>query len=128
MLEILLMIALCKKIGREVRAKGQSPTGYQVLAVVLWIGGEFLGGMIGGVVANLSGGGDADLCFGYGLALAGAACGAGIAYTIASNVTPVHRERDFDDDVHDPFDPNRPSRPGAPPNPFKDWPDDKFKA
>ena len=36
MLEIILLIFLCKKIGAIIRDKGRSPLAFQVLTVFLW--------------------------------------------------------------------------------------------
>jgi hypothetical protein len=128
MLEIVLMVLLCKKIGRELRAKGVSPTGYQFLAVFLWIGGEILGFIVGSFLGASTGArGEPDMCFVCGLGFAGAATGAAIAYGIASSVSPAYPEKDNFDRPGDYFDPTGKDKPGGPENPFGDWPSDKFR-
>ena len=80
MLEILLMWRLARSIGNLLRAKGRSAGGFQVLAIVLWIGGELLGATVGALCELQAGS--------YLLALLGAAAGAGLAYHIAASAAP----------------------------------------
>ncbi len=129
MLEILLIVALCKKIGRVVREKGYaSATGYQALAVVLWIGGEVAGGFTGGIISAIvsPNNTEPDLCAAYGLALLGAVIGATIAYTIASNLPPAGGDKFYD--PIEGYQPPTPPAPASPPedNPFR-LPDDRFR-
>jgi hypothetical protein len=79
MLEILLLISMCKSIGRIVREKGRSATPFQVMLVVLWLVGEFVGAVVGAIVL---GGGMAIYLF----ALMGAAAGAIVTFVIAKNL------------------------------------------
>src|SRR5579862_9725911 len=99
MLEIVLLLVLCRQIGAQVRLKGQNPIGYQLLAVVLLIGGEFGGAFLGRFLAPRSAASASlpDLGFAYLLGLLGAAFGAGLAYAIARNAPPARRnvERDL---------------------------------
>ncbi len=77
MLEILFIIFLCKKNATNASLRGRKPAGFVVLTVCLWVGMEFLGGMIGGL---------ADLGAGtYLLALVMAATGGLISYLAAKN-------------------------------------------
>ena len=80
MLEIALLIVLTRKIGEICREKGRKATGYKILTVVLWFGGEIVGAIIGALIT----GGQESLTI-YILALAGAGAGAGIAFFIAKN-------------------------------------------
>jgi len=82
MLEIIAIIFLGKKISEIVKAKGHNPTGYVILMVVLWIGLELTGAVIG---ALLIGDGPALYIF----AIIGGIMGAAIAYAIADNVKPA---------------------------------------
>ena len=82
MLEIVLIWMFCSRLGKMLRAKGRAPGGYQVLGVVLWIGGEIAGGVIG-AVAELGAGT-------YLLALMGAAVGATITWMMASSAKPLY--------------------------------------
>lgn len=49
MIEILVVIGLCRKIGSVMRAKGRKPGGLQALAVVAWFGTEALFGVLWGM-------------------------------------------------------------------------------
>lgn len=104
MIEILLIVMFSKKIAAMMTAKGRNPTGYVVLFVGLWFGGEIVGGIAGAVAVILMDprglDGDSFTCGAYILALIGAAIGGTIGYQIASAVSPIHRPRipNFDDD------------------------------
>jgi hypothetical protein len=84
MLEILLVIYLCKQIGNVLRNKGRSPGWYQAMLVAFWIIGELMGGIIAMVIM----GGEAN-ALAYLGALAGAAAGAGLAFFVAHQATPA---------------------------------------
>lgn len=86
MLEIILLIFLTRKIGEIVEEKGRKSGWYKLLTVVLWIGGEVIGAIIGFVIVNLTG--SAEL-LAYLFAILGAAAGAGTAFLIARSLTPV---------------------------------------
>jgi hypothetical protein len=83
MLEILLLIYLCKHVGRKLRDKGRSPGMYQFLLVALWFGGEIFGAIVAVAVLGLEGAG------GYLGALVGAPGGATIAFVIANSLPPA---------------------------------------
>ncbi len=76
MLEILLLIALTRALARVARAKRQSQM-WGGLVVLLWIVGEVAGFVIAGLM-GLSG------VEAYGIALAGAAVGAGLSFLVVS--------------------------------------------
>src|SRR5262245_52441221 len=80
MLEIIAIIAAAKRIGTIMREKGRNGGWYQFLLVVLWIGGEFVGAIIGTIITGGRGG-----FLVYVFALLGAAAGAGITFSIANN-------------------------------------------
>ena len=82
MLEILLLVYLCRQLGQTLRAKGRSAAWYQFLLVVLWFGGE----LFGGVVALILGIDGIGMYLG---ALLGAAGGAAIGFVIAHSLPPV---------------------------------------
>ena len=82
MLEIFLIIALVKKVGRICRDKGRQAGWLQFLAVVFWIGGEIVGAAIG-IDSDVTG---KQL---YLYALAGAAAGAGLSLLIAVGLEPA---------------------------------------
>jgi hypothetical protein len=86
MIEILLLVALTRKIGRICEEKGRKAGGFKALTVLLWIGGEIFGAVIGVILLGAE-----DLGI-YLFALIGAAVGAGISVLIANNLTPVQTE------------------------------------
>jgi hypothetical protein len=50
MLEILIVVTLCKKMGELMRARGyEKPFWFQFFVPVFWLGGEFLGAFIYGI-------------------------------------------------------------------------------
>jgi hypothetical protein len=53
MLEIFLIIAVSKKISAMMTQKGRNPTGYIILFIALWFGGEIVGGILGAIVTIL---------------------------------------------------------------------------
>jgi uncharacterized membrane protein len=81
MLEILLMIALTRKIGLIVEGKGRKSGGYKALVVLFWFGGEILGFVVGSALELGSAA--------YLVALLGAAAGALVAYSIANAAKPL---------------------------------------
>ena len=83
MLEILLLVYLCRHIGRTLRDKGRSPGLYQFLLVAMWFGGEIFGAIVAVAVLGVDGAGA------YLGALVGAAGGATIAFVIANSLAPA---------------------------------------
>src|SRR3954469_6345272 len=81
MLEILLLISMCKSLGKMLRAKGRNAGLFQFMLVMMWLGGEIVGAIVGMVV--LGGGGAV-----YLFALLGAAAGAIVTWIIAKNLKP----------------------------------------
>ncbi|HEX8175895.1 MAG TPA: hypothetical protein VF543_12315 [Pyrinomonadaceae bacterium] len=86
MLEILLLINLTRRIGHILEQKGRKSGWYKFLTVLLWFGGEIIGGIIGAVIAEIGGLNQAII---YLVALIGAAAGAGLSFLIAKSVSPV---------------------------------------
>jgi hypothetical protein len=80
MIEILMIIALARHVGTRLRRKGRSPGLFQLLAVILWVGGELVGIAIG-ASAQLG-------ALTYLLALLGAASGACLSIAIANAAAP----------------------------------------
>jgi hypothetical protein len=90
MLEIIAIVACCKSLGEKVRKRGRSAIGYQLLFVVLWIGGEFTGAFL----AAAAGARGMSVYLG---AILGAATGAAIGFLIVANLsslTPINYGRD----------------------------------
>jgi len=84
MLEIVILFFLTRHVGEIVRSKGRAAGWFQVLTVVLWIGGELTGAVIGAVVGALS---DSGMLLPYLFALFGAAVGAGLSILIARSLS-----------------------------------------
>lgn len=85
MIEIIIVWQLCKKVGEIVREKGRKAFGWQFLTVVLWLGGEIFGAIVGAVMSGGEEG--AGLYF---MALIGAATGGVTAYAIAKLLPGVN--------------------------------------
>jgi hypothetical protein len=86
MLEIVLLIALTRRVGNILEQKGRKSGWYKLLTVLLWFGGEIAGGLVGAVVVAVSGVNELLI---YLIALIGAAAGAGAAFIIAKGVPPA---------------------------------------
>ncbi len=86
MLEIIAAIYLGKKIRDIVKEKGLNPTGYIIIMVVLWIGFEFFGALVGMLITE-------DEMGAYVFAIIGAVLGAAISYAIADNAKPAKVEK-----------------------------------
>lgn len=83
MLEILAIWFLASKIGGIVKEKGHKRGGYILLTVLLWILGEIVGVIVGTVLSVELG---LSQCLVYLFALAGAACGGGFVYWLATRL------------------------------------------
>lgn len=81
MLEILILVRLCKKLAAMAREKNR-PGSWGALGAILWIGGE-----IGGAVLGV--GVDADGMTPYVYALVGAILGTVSAYFIVKSLVPI---------------------------------------
>ncbi|MEQ8788217.1 MAG: hypothetical protein RIC55_18050 [Pirellulaceae bacterium] len=122
MLEILLIVGLCKGMGNLMRGKGRSPLLMQILVVVSWFGGEFCG-IIGYMVFQSAQGYNAepDLA-GYGVAIGVAALGVGTTFLIASMIPAaapqpqtVGAYGNYPQQMGPPTDPNNPYNPYSDP-------------
>ena len=87
MLEILALWWLTKKIGEIVKEKGHQSLAYQIMAVVLWFGGEIAGAIFGLVLSAFMD--DSLGCLIYLFAIVGAVAGGGAAYFIATIIKPA---------------------------------------
>lgn len=54
LVEIILLIFLCRAIGSTMRNKGRSAIGFQILMVVMLFAGEFMGGLVYGIYAGMT--------------------------------------------------------------------------
>lgn len=79
MLEIILIWRLAVYIGNQASQKGLKKGRYQLMAVLLWIIGEFTGGIVALAIFGESG----SLWLRYAFALLGAIIGAGITFAVA---------------------------------------------
>ena len=98
MLEIIVLWQLCKSLGRILRDKGRKPRPFQILLVVMWFGGELAAGFVAGIVqvarqGQLDPGVNPAV---YLFAVLGAACGAGITFLIARQLSPIGEEQPAD--------------------------------
>jgi len=80
MIEIVVLAILITHVGKIAVDKGHCSGRYQLLTVVLWVGGELLG-VIGAQAISRD-----AFCLWYVSALAGAAVGAGIAIAIVDGL------------------------------------------
>lgn len=94
MLEILLLVFLCKRLGAMLREKGRSAGWMQFLLVVCWFGGELVCGVAIVVFMQMAGSSEPGVGAYLG-ALLGAAGGATIVFVIANSLAPLNQERPF---------------------------------
>lgn len=80
MLEIIVLVNLGKTIANMVREKGHKPFKFILLMIVLWLGFEFCGSIVGTLIFKES-------LLVYLFALAGAAVGAFLSYAIAKSAS-----------------------------------------
>lgn len=84
MLEILLLVYLCRKLGAGLRAKGHRAGWYQLFLVFAWFGGEFFGAFGLGVLLAIV---DPEVAPPGGMlylaSLVGAALGALVVFWVA---------------------------------------------
>jgi hypothetical protein len=84
MLEIILLVVMCKNIGQIMRKKGRKPFAFQLLLVAMWFGGELAGGVLGTIAtAIIDGRYEGVGLLAYGCALLCAGLGAWVAFQIA---------------------------------------------
>jgi hypothetical protein len=85
MLEILAIIYLCRLNGSTAKKKGHEPARYVVFSVLLWIGGEVLGGIVALILTR----GDDGAGLIYIFALLGAVWGACVSRLIVNRLPSV---------------------------------------
>jgi hypothetical protein len=91
MLEIIALFVLVGKIGSMARSRHRSPLLFGLLLLVCWFGGEAAGAAIGYLQSGTAQTGMPNILKIYGLALAGAAVGAGVAFLAVQLSGPVDR-------------------------------------
>jgi hypothetical protein len=85
MLEILAIFYLCRLNGRIVERKGHKSGRYKLLTVLLWIGGELLGGVLALILVN----GSEATGLVYLFALGGAVAGAALSCLMVNRLPPA---------------------------------------
>jgi hypothetical protein len=111
MIEILILISLCRKLGEKARAKGHKAGWYQFLLVMFWFGGEVGTALaIGIVMAILGEDPDQLALLLYVGAIAGAAFGAWGAFKIVGSLPDLSDDNSDDDRYDDDYDDERPPR------------------
>jgi len=91
MLEILALVFVCRAIGSICRDKGRAPIGFQIMAVVLWFGFEFVGAVAAAVLAALaSGTEEPSMLIVYAGALGGAVFSLLVSFGVVKSL-PVKR-------------------------------------
>jgi hypothetical protein len=103
--EILILISLCRRIGERAREKGRTAGKYQFMLVLFWFGGEIGGALLTavGLAVFLGGEPDGFVCIAYIAAIAGAILGAVLAFRIVAGLPePVDEEDSWDDTPDDP--------------------------
>lgn len=95
MLEILLVIYLCRRIGARLQKKRRPSGWFKFFVVVAWFGGEFVGGVMGGVVAAIINGPDQEpsLLPAYLAALAGAGLSTAFVFFLASQLPDLRAQQ-----------------------------------
>jgi hypothetical protein len=105
MLEILILIKLCRQIGEMARKKARRAWGYQLMLVLFWFGGEIGGAFFAGLVLLLCGEEIEDyLILVYLSAIAGAALGAWTAFVIVKILPEQADESEDDWSANDSYD------------------------
>lgn len=56
MIEILILVHFCKKLGVLCRSRGRKAGWFQFLLVIAWFGGEFGAGILAGIIAMIASG------------------------------------------------------------------------
>lgn len=92
MLDIICLILMVSVNGRIARTKGQNPRKYRNLTILLWLGFELLGTMLGGILMMLFLPNYNFLIGATVLGLVGAAVGGFLSYRITQNAPVVNAE------------------------------------
>jgi succinate dehydrogenase / fumarate reductase cytochrome b subunit len=91
MLEILILINLCRRIGERVREKGRKAGGYQFMLVMFWFAGEIGAAVVTTIVLVVVHGADYEkyIFLAYIAAIVGAAILAWLAFQIVASLPPL---------------------------------------
>jgi uncharacterized membrane protein YeaQ/YmgE (transglycosylase-associated protein family) len=99
MLEILILINLCRRIGERVREKGRKAGGYQFMLVMFWFAGEIGAAVVTTIVLVVVHGADYEkyIFLAYIAAIVGAAILAWLAFQIVASLPPLGVEEEYED-------------------------------
>lgn len=89
MIEIVSLVILLGVIGDMARRRGRHPSLFGLMLLVCWFGGELSSAALGFLLSGILGGEGPNFVLMYGLALFGAAAGAGLAFFWAASIAPV---------------------------------------
>lgn len=87
MVEIIVIVALCMANAKRVQAKGRKPGLFVFYTIILWIGMEFLGALIGILIVGINN--YMQSLLPYGMALAFAIAGGILSTVISKNAKPA---------------------------------------
>jgi len=111
-LEILLLVGLCKWMGSIMRGKGRNPLLLQILTVMSWFGGLIAGAIAGAVYSLVNNPNqDPEVLTLYLFALPFGALSVGIIFAIAFILPPVQQTPQYysqGNTFSPPIDPNNP--------------------
>jgi hypothetical protein len=104
-MDLAILIGLCFLLNKMLKAKGRSPAGYILLLVVLWLGGDVFGAVVGLVLSGFLGVALPDptcLFIIAACALPAAAAAAAVPFVIVLNLSTIPdefalREPDYND-------------------------------
>lgn len=85
MLEIILLFKMCKRIGESARLKQRRAFNYQLLLILCWFAGEFIGAVLFLTLLS-SDHGEPPILFCYIGALMGAVVGTWFAFRIVAAI------------------------------------------
>ena len=96
MIEILVIIALSRKIAAITKSKGRSAAGWIIMFIALWIGGEVLGAFFAVFASIIASGGDEpNMLVAWVGGLVGAAAGAAISFAVVNGLAPLGRDDEY---------------------------------
>jgi hypothetical protein len=111
-LEILLLIGLCKWMGSIMRAKGRKPLIFQIGIVAGWFGGAIIGGFAAGVrQALLNPNQEPDMWAMYPFILVGGVACVSLVFAVAFILPAVQETPQYYANANpysQPIDPNNP--------------------
>jgi hypothetical protein len=101
MIEILILISMCRRIGERAREKGRTAGKYQFMLVLFWFGGEIGGAFLTSLILTVVYGEDFEkfMFIAYIAAIVGAIFAAWLAFRIVASIPePVIDEDQWSDE------------------------------